>query len=191
MDLVLLKPGLPELAGASLIDGELVDTGYEISAEGDETTRCIELVSMHFGMKQQMTTDVSNSARTSGRPVLNDITAVKYLDKTSPMLYKHCLSAAPIDDGDNPTQIFMCRNANMEDPNSIIGNIMTVTLWNCMIASVEAQSHPNDMATEQITLNFTDVEWTTSHQDLDARIKGKFVYSWSVARNRGLGRTNY
>lgn len=179
MDLVLLKPGLEDLAGASLIDGELVDAGDDLSG-------CIELVSMHFGMKQQMTTDVSNAARTSGRPNLNDITAVKYLDKTSPLLYKYCLSATPIDDGSDPTQIFLCRNANMDgDGNSIIGNIMTVKLYNCMISSVEAQSHPNDMATEQITLNFTDIEWTTSHQDSQAQITGSFVYSWSVARNRG------
>jgi type VI secretion system secreted protein Hcp len=179
MDLVLLKPGLADLAGASLIDGELVDAGDDLSG-------CIELVSMHFGMKQQMTTDVSNAARTSGRPVLADITAVKYLDKTSPLLYKHCLSAAPIDDGSTPTQIFLCRNANIDGGgDSIIGNIMTVKLWNCMISGVEAQSHPNDMATEQITLNYTDIEWTTSHQDSQAKITGSFVYSWSVARNRG------
>jgi len=181
MDLVLLRPGLKELAGASLIDGNLnVKDGADLSG-------CIELVSMHFGMKQQMTTDVSNSARTSGRPVLHDITAVKYLDKTSPLLYKHCLSATPIDDGTpkNPTQIFLCRNANMDDKGSIIGNIMTVNLWNCMLSSVEAQSHPNDMATEQITLNFTDIEWTTSHQESNAKINGNFVYNWSVSRNRG------
>ncbi|WP_444995427.1 Hcp family type VI secretion system effector [Aliikangiella sp. IMCC44359] len=181
MDLVLLKPGLADLAGASLIDGELVD-------KNDDIAGCIELVSMHFGMKQQMTTDVSNAARTSGRPNLNDITAVKYLDKTSPLLYKHCLSATPIDDGtaDAPTQIFLCRNVSGGGDASLIGNIMTVKLWNCMISSVEAQSHPNDMATEQITLNYTDIEWVTSNQDSQAAITGSFVYSWSVARNRGV-----
>ncbi|MBT08379.1 type VI secretion system tube protein Hcp [Gammaproteobacteria bacterium] len=177
MDLVLLKPGLDELEGASLIDGTVIDTGEDL-------TGCIELVSMHFGMKQQMTTDVSNAARTSGRPSLNDITATKYLDKTSPLLYKHCLSAAPIDDGANPTQIFLCRNANL-DGGSIIGSIMTVKLWNCMVSSVEAQSHPNDMATEQITLNFTDIQWATANQDSQSRITGSYVYDWSVARNRG------
>lgn len=181
MDLVLLKPGKEDLAGASLIDGELAlpDVG-NIDISG-----CIELVSSHFGMKQQMTTDVSNSARTSGRPVLNDITAIKYLDKTSPLLYKHCLSATPIDDGVNPTQIFLCRNSNEDNGASIIANIMTIKMWNCMISSVEAQSHPNDMATEQITLNFTDIEWVTSNQDSQAVTTGSFVYSWSVARNRG------
>lgn len=181
MDLVLLKPGKPDLIdlGSSLIDGSLVDLDIDISS-------CIELVSSHFGMKQQMTTDVSNSARTSGRPVLHDITAVKYLDHSSPLLYKHCLSAIPIDDGETPTQIFLCRNSNEDDSGSIIGNIMTIKLWNCMISSVEAQSHPNDMATEQITLNFTDIEWVASHQNSQAMTTGHKAYSWSVARNRGL-----
>ena len=181
MDLVLLKPGLDSLSGASLIDGDLA-----LPEVGDiKLEKCIELVSSHFGMKQQMTTDVSNSARTSGRPALNDITAVKYLDKTSPLLYKHCLSATPIDDGENPTQIFLCRNSNEKSGASIIANIMTIKLWNCMISSIEAQSHPNDMATEQITLNFTDIEWVTSHQESNAKTTGSFVYSWSVKRNRG------
>jgi type VI secretion system secreted protein Hcp len=181
MDLVLLKPGIEALSGASLISGTLVDGG-------DELAGCIELVSSHFGMKQQMTTDVSNAARTSGRPVLNDITAVKYLDKVSPLLYKHCLSAVPIDDGATPTQIFLCRNVSNEGDggSSSIGNIMTIKLWNCMISSVEAQSHPNDMATEQITLNFTDIEWVTSNQNSQASITGSVVYNWSVAQNRGL-----
>ncbi len=179
MDLVLLKPGLAELAGASLIDGTIIDSDEDISG-------CIELVSSHFGMKQQMTTDVSNAARTSGRPALHDITAVKYLDKTSPLLYKHCLGAIPIDDGSTPTQLFLCRNVSNDGGGETgIGNIMTIKLWNCMISSIEAQSHPNDMATEQLTLNFTEIEWTTSNQDSQAAITGSYVYNWSVARNRG------
>lgn len=179
MDLVLLKPGLPDMAETSLIGAGLVDVDGDLSG-------CIELVSMHFGMKQPMNTDVSEAARTSGRPILSDITAVKYLDRTSPLLYKHCLSAMPMDDGSTPTQIFLCRNANMDgDGENIIDNIMTIKLYNCMISSVEAQSHPNDMATEQITLNFTDIEWSTSHQDSQTPVSGGSVCSWSVARNIG------
>lgn len=173
MDLLLLKPGLEELGGATMIEGELVESGDAISG-------CIELISMGYGFKQQMTTDVSNSARTSGRPDMEDLTAVKYVDKASPLLYKHMLSATPIDDGSDPTQLFLCRNANIDgDGQSIIGNIVTVKLFNCMISSIEAQSHPNEMATEQLTLNFTDIEWTTSEQDSQARTVGNFVFFWS------------
>ncbi|BDX06489.1 Hcp family type VI secretion system effector [Planctobacterium marinum] len=173
MDLVLLKPGLEELSGASMIDGELTESGEDLSG-------CIELVSLGYGFKQQMTTDVSNSARTSGRPDMEDITAVKYIDKSSPLLYKHMLSATPIDDGNEPTTLYLCRNANIDgDGGALIGNIVTIKLYNCMISSIETQSHANDMATEQLTLNFTDIEWTTSEQDSQARTVGNFVFFWS------------
>lgn len=173
MDLVLFKPGLEELAGASMIDGELVESSEDLSG-------CIELISLGYGFSQQMTTDVSNSARTSGRPDMRDITAVKYIDKASPLLYKHMLSATPIDNGAEPTQLFLCRNANSDgDGNAIIGNIVTIKLYNCMISSIETQSHPNDMATEQFTLNFTDIEWITSEQDSQARTVGNFAFFWS------------
>ena len=181
MDLVLLKPGSVEVEAdyLSLIDGEEMESGEDLSG-------CIELVSCNYGMAQAMTTDVSNQARTSGRPNLNDITIVKYLDVASPVLYRHCLSATPIDDGtdDNPTKIFLCRNANQNGDENVIGSIMTITLWNCMISSVQAQSHPNDMATEQFTLNYTDIEWSATHQGVDAMVKGHLAYRWSVARNR-------
>jgi len=177
MDLVLLKPGLADLAGTSLVDPELMDAG-------DDLAGCIELISIHFGMRQTMTTDVSNSTRTSGRPALQDVTAVKYLDKTSPLFYKHCLSAITIDDGETPTQIFLCRNDNVAgDGSSVIGNIMTIKLWNCMISSIEAQSHPNDMATEQITLNFTGIEWSTCCEDSQAIISEGAAFSWSSERD--------
>lgn len=181
MDLVLLKPGNVDLETdyLSLIDGE-------VQASGEDLSGAVELVSCNYGMAQAMTTDVSNQARTTGRPNLNDITIVKYLDVASPILYRHCLSATPIDDGseDEPTKIFMCRNANQDGDDNIIGSIMTISLWNCMISSVQAQSHPNDMATEQFTLNFTDIEWSATHQGVDAQVSGQLAYRWSVARNR-------
>jgi len=173
VDLVLLKPGLSELTGASLINGEAMESGDDLSG-------CIELISMGYGFKQQMTTDVSNSARTSGRPDMEDLTAVKYIDKSSPLLYKHMLSATPIDNGQEPTKLFLCRNANIDaDGRSIIGNVVTIKLYNCMISSIETQSSANDMATEQLTLNFTDIEWITSEQDSQARTTGNFAFFWS------------
>jgi type VI secretion system secreted protein Hcp len=179
MDLVLLKPGNVDIQDdyLSLIDG---------TVNGEDMTGCIELVSCSYGMSQQMTTDVSNQARTSGRPNLNDITVVKYLDVASPVLYRHCLSATPIDDGDEgePTKIFLCRNANQEGDGNLIEPIIVISLWNCMISSIQAQSHPNDMATEQFTLNYTDIEWSAAHQGVNAMVTGFLAYKWSVARNR-------
>lgn len=179
MDLVLLRPGkAADFEGASRIEGPIkgVDPG--------DLKTCIELVSVNFGMKQQMTTDVSNMARTSGRPVLNDITCVKYFDMTSVKLYKACLAAGTLDDGTsgNPTRIYICRNTN----EGKISNLMTIELYNTMISSVICQSHPDDMPTEQLTLNFSDVTWIYSNQDLQAKQTGNVSYGWSVQKNRPM-----
>lgn len=181
MDLVLMKPGgvtVPEGLG-SMVEGKIVGVETEL-------VDCIELVSCNYGFSQQMTTDVSNQARTSGRPNITDITIVKYLDVVSPILYRHCLSATPLDsDPDSPTEIYLCRNSNQEGDENVIGAIMTITLNNCMISSVQAQSHPNDIATEQFTLNFTDIKWAANFQGVDANsIAGTLAYQWSVAKNR-------
>jgi type VI secretion system secreted protein Hcp len=69
-DLVLLKPGSVELAGTGSIDGEQMEVG-------DDLAGCLELVSIHFGMRQQDSTGASNSGSSTDRPVLQDITAIK------------------------------------------------------------------------------------------------------------------
>lgn len=188
MDLVLLKPGNPDIVGYqdTYNQGGSLMQGSVNPLEDDALNGCIELLSYHYSMKQQMTTDVSNSARTSGRPDLTDITCVKYYDKTSTLFYKHCLIGKPIDDGDpdNPTRLFLLRNAPGADDTNTIANILTIEMQNAMISSIECQSHPNDMATEQFTLNFTDIQWKYNAQKSDASIQGVKVANWSVARNR-------
>lgn len=184
MDLVLLKAPNVDADPSWL---SKIDETIQIS--GDDISGCMELVSCNYGMHQQMTTDVSNQARTSGRPNLNDITVVKYLDTASPLLYKACLGARPIDDsinGGDPTKIYLCRNSNYEGDENIIASIVTLELHNCMVSSVQAQSHPNDMATEQITLNFTEIHWTATYQNMGAMSDGNLEFGWSVARNRSI-----
>ena len=193
MDLVLLQPGNSDIVGTPGDGGSLIADSVNGLPDSIKLDGCIELLSYHYGMKQQMTTDVSNSARTSGRPSLTDITCVKYYDKTSTAFYQQCLIGQPIDGGDpnSPTKLFLLRNAPGADESNTIANIMTIELQNAIVSSIECQSHPNDMATEQFTLNFTDIRWTYSAQHPSAQINGQKVASWSVARNRPSGFVQY
>ena len=64
MDLILLQPGNSDIIGetsSTYIDNVWRDDVLQFG-------KCMELKSIHHGMKQQMTTDISNKARTSGRP---------------------------------------------------------------------------------------------------------------------------
>lgn len=186
MDLILLEPGDSELfggedngwaTGGSLIDNEWRD-------EILKHKQSIELVSVHHGMQQQITTDVSNSARTSGRPVITEFTCVKYVDKTSVKFYEYCLRAQPLGKGkDQPTKIYMMRNSG-----DATANIMTMQLRDAIVSEIQFQSHPDDMPTEQFKISFTEILWEFTVQTADtARTAGKHAAGWSVARNRPIG----
>ena len=189
MDLILLQPGNDEVFGGEKNDwdtgGSLIDAEWrdEIVKEiGDKP--CSELVSVHQGMKQQVTTDVSNSARTSGRPIITEFTCVKYVDKTSVKFYEYCLRAQPLGKNkDQPTKIFICRNSGDRT-----ANIMTFWLRDALVSEIQFQSHPDDMPTEQFKLNFTEILWkyTVQLANTDAA-KGVKAAGWSLARNRVIG----
>lgn len=184
MDLILFQPGDASIfpkpngfdTGGSLIDGKKwMDPGIKLG-------QCIELVSVHQGMKQQVTTDVSNSARTSGRPVITEFTCVKYVDKTSVKMYEYCLRAQPLGVTDkNPSFLYILRNSG--DQTS---NILTFALRDALITEIQFQSHPDDMPTEQFKLNFTEILWTFNVQTPEMKTLGAVTTGWSLARNRPI-----
>ena len=184
MDLILLEPGDQTVVdtdngwetGGSLIDNEWREEGLSFE-------KCIELVSIHQGMKQQVTTDVSNSARTSGRPIITEFTCVKYVDKTSVKFYDYCLRAKPLGIGkDQPTKLHILRNSGDQT-----ARIMSFSLRDALISEIQFQSHPDDMPTEQFKLNFTEIIWQFTVQNAQTGIKGQKASGWSLARNRPIG----
>lgn len=194
MDLIILQPGDTSMVptgnswadGGSLIDG--VTDGsltWDRDAPLDwvvDPLKTIELVSVHQGMKQQMTTDVSNSARTSGRPVITEFTCVKYVDKTSVKFYDYCLRAKPMGAGATaPTKIYICRNSGDQTLN-----IMTFWLRDAMISEIQFQSHPDDMPTEQFKINFTEIMWEFTVQTAEGGKGGVVSGAWSLAHNRPI-----
>lgn len=201
MDLIILQPGDPSLInppnsfaeGGSLLTPLGGANGWS-NTDPIITTppggdgkflpgQFIELVSLHQGMKQQMTTDVSNSARTSGRPIISEFTCVKYVDRLSVKLFDLCLRAKTLGAGaSNPTLIYILRNAGEQ-----MGNILTIALRDAMISEIQFQTNPNDMPTEQFKLNFTEILWTYSVQKTDASIGGQIPAGWSLARNSPIG----
>ena len=188
MDLILFEPGNSEIfdgdngwaSGGSLID----NTEWRQQDDYVNIGQCIELVSVHQGMKQQVTTDVSNSARTSGRPIITEFTCVKYVDKTSVKFYDYCLRAEPLGKGkDAPSKLYILRNSGDKT-----ANIMTFWLRDALISEIQFQSHPDDMPTEQFKLNFTEILWIFTVQNADTSTAGNKMSGWSLARNRPIGK---
>ena len=185
MDVILLEPGNGECVFGKGADsgGSLIDSAWRDGGALPDMGRCIELVSLHQGMKQQVTTDVGNAARTSGRPVITEFTCVKYVDAISVKLYELCLSAQPLGSGAaQPTKLHIARHSGDKT-----ASIITIALRDALISEIQLQTHPNDMPTEQFKLNFTEILWTYTIQDVDMSTKGSIHKGWSVMHNRPIG----
>ncbi|MBL8512251.1 MAG: type VI secretion system tube protein Hcp [Betaproteobacteria bacterium] len=190
MDLILLQPGNPAIFGGenswknggSLIDNK-DDLWKDFKPPSKNIGQCFELVSIHQGMKQQVTTDVSNSARTSGRPIITEFTCVKYVDKTSVKLFEYCLRAEPLGkDASAPSIIYILRNSGDRT-----ANLLTIQLRDAIVSEIQFQSNPDDMPTEQFKLNFTEILWSYTIQKANTETAGSIHAGWSLAHNRTIG----
>lgn len=186
MDLILLQPGDASVASQSnltLLQGAWpISKGASPINGPNPTNPYFELTSLHQGMKQQITTDVSNMARTSGRPIITEFTCVKYVDAASVMLYDRCLRALPLGSGpDKPSTIYILRNSGEQ-----LLNIMTFQLRDAIISEIQLQTHPEDMPTEQFKINFTEILWNYTVQANDTTTPGSIPGGWSIRQNRAI-----
>ena len=184
MDLILLQPGdttIVQSPGPSFINaaGNWNNPFSNPNTGGTAQGAYLELVSLHQGMKKQVTTDVSNGARTSGRPIITEFTCTKYVDPTSTKLYDYCLRAKPIGTtAKTPTYIYILRNSGEQ-----MLNIMTYALRDALISEIQLQTHPDDMPTEQFKINFTEILWTFTIQNSDVTAGGVVPAGWSLLQN--------
>jgi type VI secretion system secreted protein Hcp len=145
-----------------------------------EPAHCIQLVSVQQGMKQQVTTDVSNAARTSGRPVVTEVSCVKQVDRLSPRLYDYCLRARPLGAGAaRPTFLYILRGAGKPD-----GRLVTYVLRDALVSEIGFQTHPDGEPTESFKLNFNEILWSVA--SLGGPNTGVVSAGWSLAQNRPI-----
>lgn len=196
MDLILLQFGRDGITSGekntdgtgtgTLIDGEAgpdwLGVTQQVGSVAFNGAKCVELVSISQLIKQQVTTDVSNNSRTSGRPIISDFTCVKYTDFTSPKMYDFCLRARLLDDvGTDPTVLWVLRNSGDQ-----LNVVMGIELRQALISEIHFQSHPNDMPTEQFKLNFTEIGWHHQVQGAAITNAGFSAAAWSIAKNRPI-----
>ena len=80
MDAIILDFG-------SDIKGDSLLVGYENK---------IEIMSYSHNVAMQVTNDVSNSERTSGKPHVGEFTLTKFIDTSTPTLNEYCCAGKPI-----------------------------------------------------------------------------------------------
>ncbi|HEX5869547.1 MAG TPA: type VI secretion system tube protein Hcp [Longimicrobium sp.] len=158
MDTMLMKikdvPGTTDMAG------------YE---------KQIEVLSYSHGVAMQVTGDVSNTERTSGKPRMQDFHVTKYIDKSTPLLNQKCCEATNLGE----VQLTVARN----DAGAVIPFIV-YTLSDVVISSVSVGGGGGDKPVESISLNFSGIKWDYTAQKEAGGKDGVVAGGWDVAANK-------
>lgn len=139
MDVVLMKMD-PEIAGTSTLD---------------KYARQIELLSFSHGVAMQITGDISNRERTSGRPNHQDFTVTKYMDEATPKLNEACCKGEAF----KSAVITIARN-----DNGAVRPLLRYTMKDVILSSVSIGGGGGDKPIETVTMNYSKIEWDYLYQ---------------------------
>ena len=159
MDAIVLE--LPK------IPGECSLKGYE---------KKIELNSIDSGVSMPMTGSATNTERTSGSAVIEDIRLTKYVDISSALIYQACCEATI----QGTAKLTIARN----DSGNILP-LLVFELEDVLIASASLScSKEGGIPLENVTLNFTKITWTYSLQKEGQGKAGEVIGSWDASLNQ-------
>jgi len=148
------------------IEGESRVKGFE---------KQIEIMSFSHNVAMQVTNDVSNSERTSGRAHVGEMSLTKFVDWSTPVLNEYCCSGKMIKEG----VLTLCRNDN--------GNMLpfiVYTLSNVVISHLSVSGGSGGKPVETMSLNFTKIKWDITAQKLEGEKQGNASSVWDMAMNQ-------
>ncbi|MEY1556976.1 Hcp family type VI secretion system effector [Yoonia sp. R2331] len=149
------------------IDGE--------SKDGSHTNE-IDVLAWSWGMSQSATTHMGGGGG-SGKVNVQDISFTKYVDKSSPELMKACMTGRHITEatlvvrkaGDKPLEY------------------MTIKINDIIVSSVSTGgSGGEDRLTENVTLNFSQVDYKYIEQTDTGAEGDKPDVKWDIAKNEAM-----
>lgn len=158
MDIVLMK--VKDVAGQTQLDGY-----------ADH----MELFSYSHGIAQHVTANVSNTDRTTGRPMHQDFAVTKDVDKASPSLLQGCNEAKVY------AEVLITVGRN--DSGKVV-KLFTYKLEDAIISSISVSGGGGGKPVESITWNYAKIEWTYYAQKEEGGAGGNAVAKWDVSLNK-------
>ncbi len=159
-----------------MADAIILDMGKDLEGatqiKGFE--KKIELFSYSHGVSMQVTNDVSNTERTSGKPMIQDFNVTKYLDKASPKLNQKCCEGAVI------PKVIVTVGRN---DKGVLLELIVYEMEDVVISSISASGGGGDKPTESLTFNFAKIKWDYKAQKEEGGASGSVVGTWDISKN--------
>ena len=125
--------------------------------------------------KVQVTGDVSNTERTSGRPMHQDFNLTKYIDKTTPLLNQHCCEG----------KLFATATITVgRNDAGVVIPLIVYSLTNVIISSVSVGGGGGDKPIENFSLNYATIKWDFSTQKEEGGKEGTVQGKWDLSLNK-------
>ncbi|MGY4494283.1 Hcp family type VI secretion system effector [Pseudomonas sp. TE3610] len=162
------------------MDAIILDLGGDIKGdcllEGYKDK--IEIMSYSHNVAMQVTNDVSNSERTSGKPHIGEFTLTKFVDSATPSLNEFTCAGKPLPE----VKITVGRNAAEGDGKLL--PFIIYTLNNVVLSNVSVSGGTGGKPVETLSLNFTKIKWELTAQKDDGTKEGTAATTWDLAANK-------
>ena len=135
----------------------------------------IDILAWSWGMTQSGTMH-TGSGGGGGKVSVQDLSITKYVDKSTPLLMTYCSTGIQM-----PKASLTVRKAGGKEPLEYVKLLMT----DVIITSISCGgSGGEDRLTENVTLNFAEVEYKYQPQKKDGtKDGGEIKYKWDIAAN--------
>ncbi len=153
-----------------------INGGKEI--KGDSTVEgfkdWIEILSFSHGVAAQLTGDVSNQNRTSGRPIHQDLSVTKYVDNATPKISEYCCKGTVFPEA----KLVIARNVKDK-----LEHFMDYTLKDVVIGSSSVGGGGGGKPVETLTLNYAEIAWQYYLEDDAGKVKKAASGKWDLSKN--------
>lgn len=162
------------------MDAIMLDLGDTIKGDSlvEGFADKIEVMSYSHNVAMQVTNDVSNKERTSGRPHIGEFTITKFVDGSTATLNEYCCAGKDI-----PVATITCsRNSGADDGKTM--PFIVYTLNNVIISNVSVSGGSGGKPVETLSLNFTKIKWELTSQKEDGSKEGTAASTWDLSANK-------
>ena len=137
---------------------------------------CIDVLAWSWGMSQSGTTHTGGGTG-EGKVAVQDLSVTKWVDKSTPILMSHTASGKVFP----KVELYVhnaCGNCDTSVP------YFRLALENILVSSVSTGgSGGEDRLTENISLNFSKVDWCYAEQKPDGSYETEVCQGWDIQAN--------